>query len=1182
MQMPSGFVNTYHAPVRPASIWRLGPVLPALIALLCFAAPGWSQAVYGSLLGVVTDPQGSAIADATVILVNEDTGDQRTVTSNTVGDFTFPALLPASYTVRIEARGFEKLEKKGNVVTASQRLSVGTLQLTVGAVTETVEVQATGVVVQTASAESSALLDTSQMATLSQRGRDVADMLRILPGVATNTVEDESISPGGQGSTIPNIGGVSGNYGMMSLDGTAGTDAGTLSQFTLSVSPDAISEVKVLLNSYQAEYGHSGGALINIVTKSGSKDFHGTAYWYKRHEGLNANNFFNNAAGLPKARYRYQTEGVTLGGPLYIPKYLESTRQKLFFFYSFERDPNTNATAIGQQTMPTALERAGNFSQSFQQNGTTLYTVKDPTNNNAPFPGNIIPPSRINPNGLALLNVFPLPNFNNRAVSAGAYNYQFQTTTQSQRTEQLFRTDYRLTDKDSLYFRLLDWEAWSPGFENAAFGFGYNVYGFPVKAYVLGYTRIVTPTIVNEFNVGVRRPFEHTAIPTTPTSTTPAWPALDLSCCSRKAFGFNAGQLYPQNNYDNILPQASFTGVSDSPSFGNWQAGRFPQEELDTFIYGTDGLTIVKGTHTFKVGAYWEKQIVITGSGFSANPEGNFSFNVDTNNPNDTGYPYSNALLGYFDSYTESTARTRPGAVTYEFDAYAQDSWKIRKNITLEYGIREMYYTPYDEWDGLQSAFAISRFQTSQAPLLYTPGLVNGVRVAVNPLTGATANQVLIAAFVPGTGNIANGIVTEKDGHYPPGFEHNFGPLWQPRLGLAWDVFGNGKTAIRIGAGKYNAIQRSQPVSSGPPISYNPTIYYGNLSTFLNAGTALSPAASQTSFDENYKAPTIFNLTGGVQQNMGHGIVLDVKYVGSLGRNLANSRNINELPYGTHFLASDIDPTTGKPLADNFVRPYLGYGTITYNESANSSHYHSLQATAQRRFSHGFQLGSAYSWSKNMTYSAIPVYLSAALYRAKAAYDQTHIFNVNYTYDIPRVSTFLPDTMRSVSREALDGWQVSGITSFSSGVPLGITLTTTNSADLTGGGDGQRVNLTCNPNLAHGQRNVNQFFNTSCIALPSGLGITAIGNANPSDVFRGPGIANYDATVFKNFPLRKESRVLQFRWEFYNVMNHTQFTTINTSAVFNPTTGAQTNGLLGHATAARNGRIMQVSLRLRF
>jgi hypothetical protein len=409
---------------------------------------------------------------------------------------------------------------------------------------------------------------------------------------------------------------------------------------------------------------------------------------------------------------------------------------------------------------------------------------------------------------------------------------------------------------------------------------------------------------------------------------------------------------------------------------------------------------------------------------------------------------------------------------------------------------------------------------------------------------------------------------------------NNFGPLLQPRLGLAWDVFGSGKTAVRIGLAKYNEIQRFQPSSSGPPISYNPTIYYGNLATFLNTGTVLAPG-TVTGYDKDYKAPALYNMTAGVQQSLGRGIVLDVKYVGVLGRHLQDSRAIETLPYLYQFLPSSTDPTTGKPYVNNFLVPYSGYTGITYNEGASSSNYNALQVTAQRRLSHGLQFGATYSWSKTMGYgSTLPIYVNARVWDyGKPSFDQTHIFNFNYTYDIPGVSKHLANSLGPVARFTLDSWQLSGITSFSSGVPLGIALTTTNSANLTGGGDGQRVNLTCNPNLSHGGRNVNQFFNTSCLALPAGLGNP--GNA-PVDVFRGPGIANWDTTLFKNFPIRNEKRVLQFRWEFYNIMNHTQFSTINTSAVFNPTTGAQTNGLLGHATAARNARIMQVSLRFRF
>ena len=317
-------------------------------------------------------------------------------------------------------------------------------------------------------------------------------------------------------------------------------------------------------------------------------------------------------------------------------------------------------------------------------------------------------------------------------------------------------------------------------------------------------------------------------------------------------------------------------------------------------------------------------------------------------------------------------------------------------------------------------------------------------------------------------------------------------------------------------------------------------------------------------------------MTFGIQQNIGLGTLLDVKYVSALGHHLGGSRNLNTLPYGTRFLPQNIDPTTNKPYSDNFLRPYPGYGSISYQEHSTSSNYHALQVSANRRLSKGFQFGAAYTYSKTMDYGSNPMYRPARIWNyALADFDQTHMLTFNYTYDLPKLSKVLPNP---VVRHAFDNWQVSGITSFSSGTPSGIGLSTTNSADLTGGGDGQRVLVIADPRIPHSERTIEHMFNNAAFALP---GKGDPGNA-PRTMVRGPGINNWDLTVFKLFPIKSEQRSLQLRWEIYNLPNHTQFSGMDTGARFDPVTGAQTNGLFGTATSARSPRQMQVSLRFRF
>ncbi len=502
----------------------------------------------------------------------------------------------------------------------------------------------------------------------------------------------------------------------------------------------------------------------------------------------------------------------------------------------------------------------------------------------------------------------------------------------------------------------------------------------------------------------------------------------------------------------------------------------------------------------------------------------------------------------------------------------------MAKNFTLELGLRTAYYTPWYQWDGQNTAWAMGRYNSAKAPTLYRPGLdpATGKRAAVNPLTGATTFAALISGIVPGTGDPANGFVTTRDGNYPVGFYEKSGEMFQPRFGFAWDVFGNGKTALRGGFAMFNQLLRWEPQSAGAPIAFTPTLYYDSLSTFLNASGTIFPTTA-TGHERYLKAPGYYDLTLGVQHNMGAGILLDVKYVGVLGRNLSMTRSINTVPYGVRFLPQNQDPTTGTPLNDAFLRPYPGLGNITFRETSGSSNYHALQVSANRRMAAGLQFGVSYSYSKVMDFgTSLPVYNNARSYAyGKADFDQTHSMVINYTYDIPRVSKSWDNVF---SRVVLDHWQVSGITTLASGSPLRVSVATTTGVDLLGGGDAQRVNLIADPRLSHGERTMARFFKTEAFALPA-KGDRGNG---ARDVVRGPGVNNFDATLFKMIPLKSERRVLQLRWEVYNLLNHTQWRSINTSPIFNPTTGAQTNALFGTATAARSPRMMQVALKFVF
>jgi len=912
------------------------------------------------------------------------------------------------------------------------------------------------------------VITTQQLENVAQRGRNVVGFLRLLPGVNTSGESEALHGAGAIGTGLPNIGGVRSSALTIGVDGQQGQDNGSSNTYTTSVSLDAVAEVKVLLNTYQAEYGRNGGAVVNVVSKSGTREFHGSAYWYKRHEMFNAQNFFSNAAipTIPKARYRYITEGLTFGGPVMIPKLFNTSRQKLFFFLSLETNPSLEPQSITRLTMPTALERQGDFSQS-------ALKPKDPATG-APYPNNIIPPSLFNKNGQALLNLLSLPN---SFDPNGSYNYLFQDTRKGSRKQELFRIDYRATDKDSLFFRGTYFDTTSEGYNLTTWDFVKVQQIFYNKHASLGYTRILTPSIINELNLGARRPQERLPFPAS---------ASDLAKVRRPTSGFTVGQFYPRANPDQIIPQASFGGVQNSPSFGSFFATRFPQVEDDIDWNIGNNLSWIKGSHNFKFGIYAERDRITTGFGFNVPWMGSFNFGTGGSNPLDTGNPYSNALTGVFQTYDEATNPTKPSATAVNIDWFVQDSWKVTKKLTLEIGLRVAYFTPWVQTDGLQSSFALGRYKPSDAPVLYQPGLSGTTRVAVNPLTGQTLTNAYVGTFVPNTGNPGNGYVTTRDGNYPPGFYEKSPELLQPRFGFAYDVFGNGRTAVRGGFAKTNQLVRYEPQSAAAPISFNPRVYNQNLGTFLNATGVLSPG-NATGHDRYLKSPDYYNISLGVQQNIGFSTVLDVKYVSSLGRNLATTRDINRIPFGARFLPQNQDPTRpGNPLPDSFLRPFPGYNSITYRESSGSSNYHSLQATANRRYSNGLQFGVAYTFSKTMDYENLPTYRSFREWSyGKADFDQTHVMVINYSYDMPRFSKLVSNR---VTKLALDNWQVSGITTFASGTPFNVNLnttSTTNNVDLSGGGDGQRVNVNGDPRLAHGDRTVDHIFNTSVFSLPA-------------------------------------------------------------------------------------------------
>src|SRR5690242_16530834 len=470
-----------------------------------------AQTSSGDISGRVVDPSGAAIPNAQVTLTNQLTLQKVTTNSDRSGNFVFASIQPGTFSITVTAAGFKQFDKRDLHLTASERLSAGTMQLEIGAATQTVTVTAEGTPVQSQSGERSALLDTNELQHLSTPGRDALALVRLLPGVVKDGEGGSQLGTSGAGA----VSGTREVSNSISLDGVNGNPRGGGNRFDTPLNMEAISEVKVLLNSYQAEYGQSGGAIVNITTKSGTQNFHGEAYYFNRNEAYNANDTFNNAEGLPRPQYRFNTVGYNIGGPVFWPGKINSNKDKLFFFFSQEIWPSRTPGTPRFFMMPTALEKQGDFSQSVDKAGHAV-VLTDP--NNCGPAGNQaclldtthVNPAFINPNTAAILSLFPVGSAAplGTAPGGGLYNYVVQSTVERPVDQQALRVDANLSNRLHLFFHGMNMSNTvkgptdSPGL-NAKMQWGVPFfYDTPARSAAIGLTFAASPTLVNEFTAG--------------------------------------------------------------------------------------------------------------------------------------------------------------------------------------------------------------------------------------------------------------------------------------------------------------------------------------------------------------------------------------------------------------------------------------------------------------------------------------------------------------------------------------------------------------------------------------------------------------------------------------------------------------------------------------------------------
>ncbi len=1167
-----------------------GRILVGFLLLVFLAAANLSaQSMFGTLTGIVSDSTQAVVPGAKVTLRNEQSGSLRDTVTDSDGYYTFASVSVGdfSYSVTVEGKGFETYKATGISLLGGEKRNVN-ITLTVGSTSQTVEVAGVAdLAVPVDSGEKSVILTTKELQNYIQVGSNAAEYIKIMPGFgitngtsnkANYTGEVIGINANGDaGSQSPlnsaySYNGLPTNSLDITADGAHVSDPGCNCDTPVNPNSEMISEFKVLTSNFSAE-NQKGPAVISSVAKAGGSQFHGSAFFSARNYELNANDALFNANGQARPGNEYYFPGGTIGGPVLIPgTRFNKNRDKLFFFTGFEYYYQVLDTGLLRATVPTPGMLNGNFSPSeISMLGAVDASGGPPGQLNAAalakYPGGIIPASAMDPNTVALMKLYPAANANPNAN--GGYDYVNAEIFNQNNTQWMTRVDYNISDSTKLFVR---------------YNLQRETQQFPVGLWWRQTDQVPYPTPVEGKNSSqsISTSLTHVFSPTMTNELVLAYTYVgfpnvfaDPSKVNRTNVGYNYTGIF-----DN--------GVKQIPSFGGngWQNGTaalvfnpggFEDGGNSQGLYAdkympsfSDTLTKVWGTHTVKAGVFYEW----IKNAQPANNDTNGYLTFTNSNSTSLGNAYADMYTGLISGGYNETSFNRVNDISYQtWEGFAQDSWKVNKKLTLEYGIRMTHFTPW-----------IDRL-----------GFGYGI---FNP-----------AQFNPSCASAYCGFEWHsKDPSVPIGGFPTRALFYQPRVGFAYDLFGTGKTVLRGGWGRYyyhsgqftSGLDASAGVKSiSLPFNQNGSapLYASQLDT-INVNSVASSPAAVDSTDNRQPYTDSYSFT--VAQRLPFSSLMEVAYVGNNSHDLANSTgagsNINLVPVGS-MLNQGVDPNS---LNANNFRPYLGYSDLYQATNNAVANYNALQITWVRSKGR-YNINANYTFGKALgtVNPALDQFNLRNDYGVQAG-NRTHIFNAAYSILLPN-----PIADNKLGKGFINGWQLSGVTQWESGANLtgnsgqnfsmstngavipGTTETISNVSIL--GTPDIQLNpiLTCNPTSNLGK---NQYINASCFSLPSQVGNNG-GSVLPA--IYGPAFFNWDLGLFKNFQI-KESMKIQFRVDGFNFLNHPlwSFNGSNLGLSINPATlqayptcnGSNSNACsnFGVVDTKQGHRIIQLALKFYF